>query len=147
MKSKITKGAIRTMKKSDAICFRTEKSISTVECSKRDDYDNTYKFEAQTRFKSIHGMRVPKNYKCFCMISLYDGEFCPMKTVISLLKEDDIFRFVWYEGAGNTDQMEKVNFVSDHLYLEIVRKEKVKYNFLIHVSTGQNNTARMIKEV
>ncbi len=144
----IKKIDIQAMKQADTICFRTENSISTVECYKKksDDnpFDSDHVFNVESKQRYINYSYKNKTY-CFSHHSMYDFEFCPLKTVISLLRENDTIQLVWYQGAGDTEDLKENGFVSDHLYIEIIRKDKVKYNFLIHVSTGRDNSARMIK--
>jgi hypothetical protein len=143
----LTKLNINAMKKADTICFRTENEVSTVECSKKknenDPYGSSHNFNVEAKHKTIHGGN-DNNY-CFSYHSLYDFELCPLKTVVSLLKVDDSIKLVWYKDAGATEDLIKNSFISDHFYIEVSRKDKIKYNFLINVSTGRDNSARMIK--
>jgi len=144
----ITKLDINAMKKADTICFRTVKNKSTIECSIDPDTINPFGkkhiFNVQSKISAIHGMS-PENANCFSFYKLYDFNFCPLKTVINLLREEDTINLVWYKGAGDISDLKENNFISDHLYIEVLRKEKVKYNFLIQVSTGRNNSSRMIR--
>ena len=147
----ITKLDIKAMKQANAVCFRTvkkadkEETINTVECHKEKSKDNP--------FESTHIFNVDCKNKplkrdslyCFEHFSLYDFNFCPLKTIITLLREGDTIQLVWDKDAGSTEDLKKNDFVSDHLYLEVIRKDEVKYNFLLSVSTGRNNSGRMIK--
>jgi len=149
---------INAMKQADSICFRTvkknEKMVTTIECSKKKSettpFESNHVFMGECKNKAVQcigSFLSPKEpMHCFEMFSLYDFDFCPLKTAISLLKVDDTIRLVWYKGAGSTEDLKENGFVSDHLYLEIIRKDKVKYNFLLSVSTGRDNSARMIKD-
>lgn len=134
----ITKANIQTMKQAGVILFKTEKDISTIECLKKDEYNSTYTIQVETKINSI-------NKCCFSHHELYDRELCPVKTMVSLLKEADTIQLVWDENAGNTKDLIETGFVSDYFYIEILRKEKIKYKFLIAVNTGKDNSGRMIK--
>jgi len=147
----IKKIDISAMKKADTICLRTVTVspgvyTSTVECSKKksdsNPFEDNYIFNVDHKYNPIP---FNKDRFCFEMFNMYDWDLSPLKTAISLLREDDTIQLVWYKDAGNTEDLKKNDFVSDHLYLEIIRKGEVKYNFLLSVSTGRDNSARMIK--
>jgi len=143
---------INAMRQANTICFRTvkkaneEEMTTTVECSKKgsenDPFESSHIFNAISKGRPLFN----NTLYCFESFSLYSFSFCPLKTVISLLRVDDTIKLVWYKDAGKTEDLEKNGFVSDHLYLEVIRKDKVKYNFLLSVSTGRDNSARMIKD-
>lgn len=139
----ITKANIQTMKQAEVICFKTEKDTSTMECFKKDEYNSTAIIQVETKQKSINRL----NRSCISHHKLYDWELCPIKTMVSLLKENDTVQLVWDENAGNTKDLIKAGFVSDYFYIEIVRKEKIKYNLLISTNTGKDNSGRMIKDI
>lgn len=146
METTITKAQIRAMKKADVICFRTVDDISYVECSQESNLLSYLSFSVSTKHKSIQSIHGDEgNRRCFSYHPMYTWDFCPVKTVISLLREGDTIILVWYKDAGNNEELKKDAMISDHFYVEIKRKDKIKYNFLIKVSTGKDNSGRMIR--
>ena len=140
----LTKTNILAMKRADSICFRTQNGISTIECIKEKDdtnpYGSSYTFKVEVQHKSIRG-NDKSNPTCFYHSAIYKWDFCPIRSMISSLKPDDIIKLVWYK---DTDILEN-NYISDSLYIEIIRKDKIKYNLLITTQTGRDNRFRMIK--
>lgn len=80
-------------------------------------------------------------YTAFCMIS--SAQYSPAWTTIAaLLRAGDVLSLAWYRG-NNSPVITDAGLVRDELRLCVKRGDKQRFVFIVEVSVGQDNTARM----
>lgn len=85
------------------------------------------------------------DYTCFTHTDDLEFHDSEMRTVISLLKENDEIILYWRYG-NNNQYLDNAGLYKDELLLKVKRNDKHKYCFFITVSVCQDNSGRMIRK-
>jgi hypothetical protein len=86
--------------------------------------------------------------KCTCHYLLWSNcgfHARQWSTIASILKAGDHIILHWGRDYDSSENTRKVDLHADRLELQIVRNDRRKYSFLIHIQVCPNNTARMIR--
>ena len=160
----ITKNDIKMLKTCDSITFHhfneaTDCNVnfdefdhgllSLIKRNQKDEWQGEYDLRYYIEVKSVVVISsLPgKPFRCFHNETVYHWDKTDhIHSVLSLLRENDKIELVWMHDGGTSKMLKEKGLVSDMLQLKIIRKDKIKYEFLIERSlTGLED--RMCKEV
>lgn len=159
MTHKLTKQDLKVLKNSDTLSFHysidgfnhlfVEEGIKTIIHLTLDashsttGYEQDYRIPCFSIFDNFSKGRLKANY-AFSWKPYYKSDLTTM-TWISLLKENDAIRLLWIV-CNNSEAMNEKGINTHELRLQIWRNDAIKYEFNIDSSTGEQNSASMIRQ-